>query len=439
MSSFVSELSDKDRDDVTLLLEAFVTEHATHHRPIALVSSGGTACDLELNSVRCLDNFSTGLRGAISVEEFIKRGYAVIHLWREGSASPYARVVSQYLGLRQANHALTVTSLGMLLAVEGNAIDEEEDLIKAVLEEQSDPFLSSDEPFGGASVPQDGHQNSKLNHRDEVVLQRGVAHSTRIHRALRERAIAITENRLITIPFRTVEEYLAKLEISATALRDCQSLTTFFLAAAVSDFYIPKSERSEHKIQSSGGQEGLTLNLKPVPKTLGLLRSKWAPDAFVVSFKLETDMEILRQKAERAVDRYGCHLVVGNILSSRHQKVWILSPEDQRSKIPSGANRWSFSEINKMQSVEDSLDSAIIDFVVQSHFEYISWHFHTDGSGVKAAERAQKILAERKRQVHSELFWKRIQKTGLDVFGAILAVGISYSINAVLRQRLRGS
>ena len=34
-----------------------------------------------------------------------------------------------------------------------------------------------------------------------------------------------------------------------------------------------------------------------MPKTLGALRSRWAPAAFVVSFKLETDQAILLDKA----------------------------------------------------------------------------------------------------------------------------------------------
>ena len=33
-----------------------------------------------------------------------------------------------------------------------------------------------------------------------------------------------------------------------------------------------------------------------VPKMLGTLRSTWAPQAFIVSFKLETDEQILIKK-----------------------------------------------------------------------------------------------------------------------------------------------
>ena len=53
---------------------------------------------------------------------------------------------------------------------------------------------------------------------------------------------------------------------------------------AVSDFYIPFNEMSEHKIQSS--REPLVLTLKPVPKMLKPLVSDWCPNAFVISFKV---------------------------------------------------------------------------------------------------------------------------------------------------------
>jgi hypothetical protein len=70
----------------------------------------------------------------------------------------------------------------------------------------------------------------------------------------------------------------------------------------------------EHKIQSS---TGLTLELEQVPKKLGLLTKVWAPHSFVVSFKLETDEAILFHKAMGAIQNYGVHLVVANILATR--------------------------------------------------------------------------------------------------------------------------
>ncbi|GFH12767.1 phosphopantothenate--cysteine ligase 2-like isoform X1 [Haematococcus lacustris] len=94
----------------------------------------------------------------------------------------------------------------------------------------------------------------------------------------------------------------------ALALAPCGAQVLFYLAAAVSDFYLPWAELAEHKIQSSEG--GLDLQLRKlahcqgqagagwlqVPKMLGLLTRQWCPAAMVVSFKLETDTHILVAK-----------------------------------------------------------------------------------------------------------------------------------------------
>lgn len=104
-----------------------------------------------------------------------------------------------------------------------------------------------------------------------------------------------------------------------------------YLAAAVSDFYIPKNELPEHKIQSS--REGLTLNLKPVPKCLGKLRADWCPAAFICSFKLETDKEILNSKCKRSLADYKQDLVIGNILEDRKRSVTVMNANGEVHEI----------------------------------------------------------------------------------------------------------
>jgi hypothetical protein len=79
----------------------------------------------------------------------------------------------------------------------------------------------------------------------------------------------------------------------------------------------------DHKIQSDTG--GLTLSLEQVPKLLGKITSTWAPHAFVVSFKLETDTEILQRKAEGAISKYNVHLVIANLLQTRKNTVYLVS------------------------------------------------------------------------------------------------------------------
>jgi hypothetical protein len=42
----------------------------------------------------------------------------------------------------------------------------------------------------------------------------------------------------------------------------------------------------------------------------GVLHHAWAPSAYIVSFKLETDASLLHGKAQKAMQRYGVHAVV---------------------------------------------------------------------------------------------------------------------------------
>ena len=446
-TDFLDEIPEPERQRLQTETEIFVVQHASHHRPIALVTSGGTAADLEVNSVRCLDNFSTGLRGAISVEQFLARGYAVIHLQREGSASPYARVLTtQLMGLKQANFGLSAASFGRLFAAGDMEEDTQDQLVQSVLSsEQYDPFMtdpnspSSSNGQASSSSVNNGSKKRKnaSSSTSSVELHRKITNSSRLQSAIKERAAVLKENRLLTISFRSVEEYLAKLQLCAQALQDSQSLAILYLAAAVSDFYIPKEERSEHKIQSADGS--LTLQLQQVPKVMGLLRETWAPDAFLCSFKLETDKQILRSKAERAVKKYGSHLVIGNLLHTRHSQVWMLAPEEriESDKAPP-VEDWPLQEISKPHDSEpDALESLIVDFVVQSHFEYISTSGCFGKDGTDAAIKAHEELEEKRRQIQRDLFWGRVKSTAMEWAGVAVGCFLSYAVSSALRKRMQ--
>lgn len=467
--SFVNDLNPEERCTLELELRAFGVRHASQHRPIALVTSGGTAADLEINSVRCLDNFSTGLRGAISAEEFLKRGYAVLYLCRVGSASPYARVVAQSIGLAQANHGLNMASLAKLFATGDEDESKEDQMVQKVLDEEhnlqnqqsgQDPWMTAQPPASSSGTTTNNNSSrSKTNSTraaksasNDVVLHRRLVNSSKVRTALQERSTALKEGRLLTVSFRSVEEYLAKLQMCSESLRNSQSLAIFYLVAAVSDFYIPISHRSQHKIQSHESHSneadcgavsgGLTLHLHPVPKVLGLLRTKWAPDAFLCSFKLETDKSILRHKAERAVRKYGCHMVIGNLLQTRHSQVWVLAPSSQQ---PAGEQQenatdfmvedWPLREITKPKSSDsDALESLLIDHVVQTHFEFISLHYNK--SGAEAMVLAHEELARKKHQAQEEIFWKSVQRTALEWAGVAVGMVFSYVVSAAFRRRM---
>ena len=76
-------------------VEDFVRRHSDaakgQQRRIVLITSGGTTVPLEKNTVRFIDNFSTGSRGSKSAECFLEQEYAVIFMHRSSSMQPFAQ------------------------------------------------------------------------------------------------------------------------------------------------------------------------------------------------------------------------------------------------------------------------------------------------------------------------------------------------------------
>lgn len=79
-------------EEVKEKMAAFARFHAEAGRRVVLITSGGTKVPLESRTVRFLDNFSSGRRGASSAEYFIDSGYAVVFLHRHRSLYPYTRM-----------------------------------------------------------------------------------------------------------------------------------------------------------------------------------------------------------------------------------------------------------------------------------------------------------------------------------------------------------
>jgi len=99
---------------------------------------------------------------------------------------------------------------------------------------------------------------------------------------------------LIKIPFVTIHEYLDGIEKISRALHDNNLPSISYMAAAVSDFYIPFEKMEQHKIQSKDmGDDGYHLQMDPTPRMLGAVKHNWNPNTILISFKLETDMLIL--------------------------------------------------------------------------------------------------------------------------------------------------
>lgn len=294
-------------------VEAFLDHHRIVGKCVAVVTSGGTTVPLERNTVRFLDNFSTGSRGAASVEYLLGLGYAVIYVYRPGSKAPFAR------------HLQKATSssldLGFLEHVDvGASSNIHEQDVRLLLEDPS----------------------AKKHVVDAVAKLRGVR----------------ANNTLLALPFTSVDDYFFLLRMVATCVAPWKERALFLLAAAVSDFYIPQQELAEHKIQSRAGP--LALTLQQVPKMLGVLRRQWAPQSFVISFKLETDWELLRRKARQAISKYAMHLVVANELHSRFDEVLLITETDERS-------------VTRPQDEAD-IEAGLMEAVARLHYQYIGSH-----------------------------------------------------------------
>ncbi|KAK9471320.1 DNA/pantothenate metabolism flavoprotein [Dipodascopsis tothii] len=292
-------------DQVRAQTEAFVAAHARAGRRVALVTSGGTTVPLENQTVRFIDNFSAGTRGATSAEYFIERGYAVIFVHRQFSLLPYSRHYSH----------------------------------------STNCFLDYMTEADGSVVVDPQYQEQ----------MRGV---------LRKYRQAKRDNMLLLVPFTTISQYLHTLRTVSVALQTLESSALLYLAAAVSDFFVPPSRVPEHKIQSQAGGQKLVIDLDPVPKFLKRLVERWAPTAMIVSFKLETDPSILIAKATGALERYQHQLVIGNLLQTRSREVVLVS-------LNPPAEAWL--QLTPEQAADGvEIESLLVPAVVALHETYLA-------------------------------------------------------------------
>ncbi|RLM62153.1 hypothetical protein C2845_PM14G04040 [Panicum miliaceum] len=335
----------RDRDRVAASVADFVARHSAGKWPprsltsppcshpsgssdaggpagVICITSGGTTVPLEQRCVRYIDNFASGQRGAAATEYthiprplvfachrsacclelsvakcryFVKAGYAVIFIHRRGSKQPYCRFLPE------------------------------------------DSFLDLFE----------------LGEDSEIQVPQ--FHSAVVKAAISNYRKAIDEGLLLKLPFTTIFEYLQLLQMVATSMNCLGHRGMFFLAAAVSDFYVPWESMAKHKIESAVGP--LNMQLNQVPKMLFILRKYWAPSAFCVSFKLETDPNILLQKAEMALKKYGMNVVVANELAN-YKDVVVMVTSSGRTTV-------------SRSSKEEDLEEQLTELLVKMHSEHI--------------------------------------------------------------------
>lgn len=331
---------------------AFISAHAEASRRVVLITSGGTTVPLEKQTVRFIDNFSAGTRGATSAEYFLAAGYAVIFLHREFSLQPFSRHYSH-----SANDCFL-------------------------------DFLTEEGPDGG-----------KVGVRPE--------YEERMLAVLKRYRKAKDENMLLMLPFVTIGDYLHELRAIARLMRPLGPSGLLYLAAAVSDFFVPPDRMAEHKIQSTDAVKGivpdaapnedeetfdnfdgsprvprskrLVVDLDPVPKFLKNLVDGWAPQGMIASYKLETDPSILVHKARYSLDRYQHHLVIGNLLTTRKWEVVFVAPgrEDHWLRVPRTGG-WGDAEGRPLradelpsQDPEEEIEALIIPAVQELHDAHI--------------------------------------------------------------------
>ena len=234
---------------------------------VVIITSGGTSVPLEKNTVRSVENMSTGARGARSAERFLRAGHPVIFFHRDTSLQPFSVEI-------QGEWTKLMESLDKSDKKSNNKAD----FFKKV--DAFNKYNNEKSPFSGL---------------------------------------------LLKIPFTTVTEYLKGLEEVSKSVASQKVKSISYLAAAVSDFHVPENKLVEHKISSGGS---LDLKLEAVPKKLGDVK-KWNPDTTLVSFKLETDASKLEGAAKTAMKKYNVNMVVANELKTRRSKVTVYSDSDK--------------------------------------------------------------------------------------------------------------
>lgn len=161
---------------------------------------------MEHNTVRFIDNFSAGTRGSASAEAFLDHGYAVIFLYRLKSLEPFVRHFTGYTFLDN----LEIIPNSDNEAIQGCF----KDFTFIIVIKSYNNSVSLNFPVKGDKVQE-------------------------ILPILQKYEKVKASDTLISIPFTTLADYLWLLRGCCECLTQCRGNALLYLAAAVSDFYIP--------------------------------------------------------------------------------------------------------------------------------------------------------------------------------------------------------
>lgn len=241
---------------------------------LAIVTSGSVPTPLDTDSVNYLDTLGSGNRAAACAEEFLRKGYHVIFLYRDGSLRPFSRVLAKRM---KKTHALT-------------------------------DQVQLNSKTGRVELVMDADEEARMT---QVLM-----------------AYESVKLRLLEVSFSDLFEYLYLLREACRAAAPLRHGALLFMAAGLTKMFIPRHELTRPSATFlDQGKEAL--KLYPVPHIIRAARQSWCPQAFLVAFKLENDTLSLVEGAHRLLERHGVHLVVGNVVRERNRRVLIVTERDE--------------------------------------------------------------------------------------------------------------
>ncbi len=174
-----------------------------------------------INILKCqyFVSIVAGRRGAVSTEYFLEQGYSVVLLQRKGCVAPFARRIQEAL----ESEYLDINFLSKS-GLPDTVNNKTSNWAIPKIDLSFDLGLNSEAP-------------RKKNMVDAIIKYHAAADA----------------GYLLCIEFETVVEYLYYLKYVSLSFQPLGRRAMIYLAAAVSDFYIPRPAMAQHKIQSKEG------------------------------------------------------------------------------------------------------------------------------------------------------------------------------------------
>ncbi|CDR96946.1 DNA / pantothenate metabolism flavoprotein, putative [Babesia bigemina] len=158
------------------------------------------------------------------------------------------------------------------------------------------------------------------------------------------------KDKLVVLKFRTMWEYRNVIEQLSHDTKHLGANVIWFLTAAVMDFEIPDAQMPQNKVPSNAP---MNITLMPTPKIRNIVRGIIGKAPTMCCFKLETDPNVLIQRAKVLLDEPTmADAVVANILDQRYDRVEIVFPDSTSKKI---------------DAKKESIEKEIVDALIQVH------------------------------------------------------------------------